>query len=138
MATNSNSSNNQSSKDRLIFVYNADSGFLNMLKDWTHKVVNPSTYNCQLCALTYGHTGERKKWRTFISTLPYNAVFLHRDELGKQYPSLKDTPLPCIFIEKKPDDHVKVFLDAETLNKQETLDQLIDICTQSIESWKEH
>ncbi|CAM4817489.1 unnamed protein product [Rotaria magnacalcarata] len=41
MAINTHVSTDQSaalSRNRLLFVYNADSGFLNMLKDWTHKI----------------------------------------------------------------------------------------------------
>ena len=122
-------------KDRLLFVYNADSGVLNMLMDWTHKIVSPSTYNCQLCALTYGNTGMRQQWRTFITNLRLESLFLHRDEFIKQYPLLKDTPLPCVLFEPKNDPHaIRVLLDAETLNKQSTLDQLIRTCTQLLES----
>ena len=38
----------------LILVYNADSGFFNALADSAHKLLSPSTYDCRLCALTYG------------------------------------------------------------------------------------
>ncbi|CAF3401559.1 unnamed protein product [Rotaria socialis] len=137
MAINTHVSTDQPaalSRDRLLFVYNADSGFLNMLKDLTHKIVSPSTYDCQLCALTYGNTGMRKKWHTFISNLSFDTIFLHRDELGKQYPSLINTPLPCIFLEKKIDKSVQLILDAETINKQQTLDQLIAVCSRSIDT----
>jgi S-adenosylmethionine:diacylglycerol 3-amino-3-carboxypropyl transferase len=122
-------------KDRLLFVYNADSGLLNMLIHWTHKIVSPSTYNCQLCALTYSNSGMRKEWHTFITSLPLDTDFFHRDEFIKQYPNLKDTPLPCIFIEKKTNPPaIRVLLDAQTLNKQQTLDQLMQTCTQSIQA----
>lgn len=125
-------------KDRLLFVYNADSGFLNMLKDWTHKIISPTTYNCQLCALTYGNTGMRKEWHKFISNLSFEVIFLHRDELNKQYPNLKDTSLPCVFIEHQHSKSIEVILDAETINKQRTLDQLIDNCNRSIENYIQH
>ncbi|WP_232221892.1 hypothetical protein [Methanococcoides burtonii] len=45
------------SKNTLIFVYNADSGLINEMKDYVHKIVSPSTYECNLCAITYGNTG---------------------------------------------------------------------------------
>ena len=122
-------------KDRLLFVYNADSGLLNMLMHWTHKIVSPSTYNCQLCALTYSNSGMRKEWQAFITSLSLESVFFHRDEFIKQYPSLKDTPLPCVLIEKKSDPPaIRLLLGAEALNKQKTLDQLIQTCTQLIKS----
>jgi len=51
---------------KLIFVYNADSGLLNAMKDWAHKIVSPETYPCSLCALTYDNLGMRRPWREFI------------------------------------------------------------------------
>ncbi len=50
----------------LIFAYNADSGFLEALKDGMRKVVSPSTYPCRLCALTYGLATMRPRWRSFV------------------------------------------------------------------------
>ena len=122
-------------KDRLIFVYNADSGLVNMLMDWSHKILQPSTYSCQLCSLTYGHTRMHKKWHAFTSDLSFDTLFLHRDEFRQQYPRLHDLLLPCILIERKDDDHsIAVLLDAERLNQQRTLDQLIETCTFLLES----
>ncbi len=43
----------------LIFVYNADSGKLNVLFDVGHKIVSPGTYKCDLCTLTHGTFTER-------------------------------------------------------------------------------
>ena len=121
-------------KDRLLFVYNADSGWVNMLMDWSHKILRPSTYSCQLCSLTYGHTRMHKKWHAFTSNLSFDTLFLHRDEFTKHYPHLHDVHLPCILIERKDDHTVDVLLDAERLNQQRTLDQLIETCTRLIES----
>lgn len=86
----------QRTMDKLIFVYNADSGILNSLKDWVHKIISPETYPCSLCALTYDNLGMRRPWREFINELGYDVEFLHRDELGEQY-GLKDVKLPAIF-----------------------------------------
>ena len=38
----------------LIFIYNAKSGLVNELLDFAHKIISPETYNCNLCAITYG------------------------------------------------------------------------------------
>jgi hypothetical protein len=38
----------------LILVYNAESGFFNIVKDGLHRIVSPSTCQYRLCALTYG------------------------------------------------------------------------------------
>jgi hypothetical protein len=111
---------------RLLFVYNADAGFLSMLKDWTHKMVSPSTYNCQLCLLTYGHTGMRKQWQAFIHQLPFDPCFLHRDEFHVRYPQGKGIELPCILLEHNTTGKLDILIDADTMNQQQTLDELID------------
>jgi hypothetical protein len=82
--------------DKLIFVYNADSGLLNSIKDWTHKIVSPETYPCSLCALTYDNLGMRRSWREFIKALGYEVEFLHRDELAEQY-KIEAVRLPAAF-----------------------------------------
>ena len=53
----------------LLFVYNADSGPLNALLDFGHKIVSPGTYPCSLCRLTYGTFGMRREWREFTQGL---------------------------------------------------------------------
>jgi hypothetical protein len=55
-----------SPQPRLILVYNADSGVLNMVKDAVWKVLQPSTYPCSLCALTYGWVSMHERWRRFL------------------------------------------------------------------------
>jgi hypothetical protein len=70
---------------KIIFVYNADSGLLNVIKDWGHKIISPETYPCSLCALTYDNLGMRRPWREFINELGYEVEFLHRDELEEKY-----------------------------------------------------
>ena len=70
---------------QLIFVYNADSGWFNSLTDAVHKMVSPSTYQCSLCALTYGNVSMKKEWREFIESLPFDVLFLYKDEFIKHY-----------------------------------------------------
>ena len=71
---------------KLIFVYNANSGLMSATIDALHKTFRPSTYQCQLCALTYGMTGMKGEWKKFVEGLPYEAEFLHKDEFEEQYP----------------------------------------------------
>lgn len=123
------------SHNRLIFVYNADSGLINMLKHWTHKLLRPQTYDCQLCLLTYGNTGMHKQWDSFISSIPLECVFLHRDEFIEKYPTIKQSSLPCILIEERNTQKAQVLVDATTINAQKTLQQLIEACSNKI---KEH
>jgi hypothetical protein len=69
----------------LIFVYNADSGVLNGLKDLWIKTATPEQYSCQLCAVTYGLTGMKREWRDFVRGLGRPVRFLHRDEVEREY-----------------------------------------------------
>ena len=42
---------------RLVFVYNADSGLLNTVRDIWVRVARPADDECALCRLTYGARG---------------------------------------------------------------------------------
>ncbi|NCP12157.1 MAG: hypothetical protein GW859_09455 [Sphingomonadales bacterium] len=112
---------------RLLFVYNADSGFASALVDTLHKLVAPASYTCSLCALTHGPLTMRRRWRDWLGEASFEARFVHRDELARLYPGV--TPaLPCVLIESEtgPVD----FLPAQALASMTTLDELIE----SIES----
>jgi hypothetical protein len=115
--------------DKLIFVYNADSGLANMLKDWAHKIISPETYACSLCALTYDNLGMRRPWREFIKGLGYEVEFLHRDEFAKEY-GIADVPLPAAFILQngKP----ILWINCETMDTLNSLDDLQTLVTQKI------
>ncbi|MBJ6110230.1 hypothetical protein JAO73_14500 [Hymenobacter sp. BT523] len=82
---------------RLLFVYNADTGLLPGLKDAFHKILSPATYPCALCAVTYGATSMRPEWRAFIKSLPVPVQFLHRDEFGRAFPQWRGHRLPAAF-----------------------------------------
>lgn len=83
----------------LLFVYNADSGPVNALLDFGHKLVSPSTYPCSLCALTYGPFGMRREWRRFTESLGVPLEFLHADELRERY-GAQDVALPAVFLKE--------------------------------------
>ncbi len=87
----------------LVFVYNADSGMLNLVKDIAHKLLSPATYPCSLCDLTYSAFGERKSWVRFRKALPVSQEYLHIDEFVSQYrgalsvAQLGTTQYPAVF-----------------------------------------
>ncbi len=66
----------------LLFVYNADSGLFNTVTDIAHKIFSPSTYQCDLCALTHGYFQVRGPWKAFIEGLGVPCEFLHRDQIA--------------------------------------------------------
>ena len=115
--------------NKLIFVYNADSGILNALKDWAHKIVSPETYPCSLCALTYDNLGMRRTWRESIKELGYEVEFLHRDELEEKY-GVKDVILPAAFIQRN--GKLDLWMPCEAMDSLNSLDELQTLVTQKL------
>jgi len=109
---------------KIIFVYNADSSPFALLTDYVHKIVSPQTYECNLCALTYGNLGMKKRWKDFVESLKDEVVFLHKDELIKQHPSLASTALPTILCQKDKDKTPSVCVSEKQINAAKSLDEL--------------
>ncbi len=86
--------------ETLIFVYNANSGYFNMVMDIGHKIFSPATYPCSLCELTYGIFKIKPEWDIFIKEMSIPILFLHKDEFINQFPELKTLDLPVILIKK--------------------------------------
>ena len=107
--------------NKIIFVYNADSGLINAMKDWAHKIVSPETYACSLCALTYDNLGMRRPWREFIKELGYEVEFLHRDELDEQH-GIQNVRLPATFIQEG--DKLKLWITDDAINACRSLEEL--------------
>lgn len=108
---------------RLICVYNADGGILNMIKDGLHKLLKPSTYSCSLCALTYGPVMMRRAWRRFVSGLSVPVIFHHRDDFAAAFGEV-DVPLPAI-LWQSDNCAPHVLISAAELNNLPDLDALI-------------
>lgn len=105
---------------KLIFVYNADSGLLNTLMDIGHKIIEPETYTCNLCNLTFGNFSENQKWKEFRENTDIEMEFLHRDEFETKY----EMKLPCPVI-LKGSEPPAVAIPKEQLEKFKSLDELI-------------
>ena len=116
---------------RLILVYNADSGWLNAVKDAVWMVVRPATYPCSLCALTYGLVSMHRAWRRFLDRLPNAKVFHHKDDFAAAFPGLT-VALPAILIAEKgaaPD----LLVSAAELDNLPDLPALIALVTERLE-----
>ena len=109
---------------KLIFVYNAESGFFNSVADSFHKTFSPETYSCNLCKLTYGNLNMKKQWKDFVNDLNLEVVFLHKDEFLKKYPKNSEK-LPVLFIEENK--ILRVLVSSEEINFVNDLDGLINI-----------
>lgn len=70
---------------KLVFVYNGDSGLLNGVMHYLHKRISPDTYPCKLCGVIYDGTELNKGWLAFVKELGIPAEFLHRDEFRAKY-----------------------------------------------------
>ena len=114
--------------EKLIFVYNADSGVLNFILDAAHKLFSPSTYPCNLCALTYTPTG-LPRWRRFVKSLPWPAEFLHKDELAEQY-GVSDVELPAAFWWNGRS--LQPWIDADEMERYTSLDEMMTAVFQKL------
>jgi len=109
------------SKSSLIFVYNADSGLFNAFKDLVHKNIKPSTYQCNLCALTFDNMGMKKGWKDFIDDLDADIEFLHRDEFSDRF-NIEDVDLPAAFVTKR--SGLEIFMNSEEIDDCDSLEEL--------------
>ncbi len=108
----------------LIFVYNADSGALNAVKDSLHKWLSPDTYECNLCALTHGTLGEKQDWIAFKNEFPTAMEFYHKDQFTRKFKSkwLPKYDFPLVLLARG--SALDPFITAETLNAITTLNLL--------------
>src|SRR5512138_1546777 len=93
----------------ILFVYNADSGLFNTLTDIAHKIFAPESYECNLCAITYGNFAMRAEWKEYLESLNAEFEFLHRDELANRY-GMTEAALPAVF--RKEDDRLVPWIAA--------------------------
>ena len=110
-------------ESRLIFIYNAKSGLVNEFLDFAHKIVSPSTYNCNLCAISYGNFTMKRKWSDYISSLPVRSTFTYKDKVSEY--GYNNIELPSIIF--RNGSRSKVILSSEEINKLKKIDQLINI-----------
>ncbi len=113
--------------EKLIFIYNADSGLRNVLLDGAHKILRPATYDCSLCALTFGVFTEKKAWKKFRMETDRDMEFLHKNEFRKAYASKfgHKFSFPIVLIASASD--FEVLISTEELNTMEAAVDLIDL-----------
>ncbi|MEN8257178.1 MAG: GTPase [Thermodesulfobacteriota bacterium] len=104
----------------LIFVYNADSGFMGKMLDIGHKIINPETYTCNLCEMTFDTFSENKKWKEFRENSDIKMEFLHRDEFEKKYKMNFEYPVVL-----KKTEPLKIAIPSKKLDGFKSLDDLI-------------
>ncbi len=78
---------------KLVFVYNVNSDPVSLLLDGAHKVFSPSTYDCDLCAITYSNLGERKAWKTYRKKHRMSFEFIYKNQMIERYGLSDNCPL---------------------------------------------
>jgi CRP-like cAMP-binding protein len=106
---------------KLIIAYNAKGGFFNGLSDSVHKIFSPSTYPCELCAITHHSAGMRYPWKRFLESLDMEVVFVHSDEVT-EYPFLANEALPLIGVVS--DGEFQVLVSKAELKEMKSVKEL--------------
>lgn len=128
---------------KLIFVYNADSGgFFTGLKDTLHKSFRKSTYECNLCAVTFGAFGMKKNWKNFVKDLDvpvefkkkdkFKFEFLHKDEFNEKY-NVVDAKFPSAYL--LDNSGLELFITQDEMNAVKSIDELKELVNQKIEKF---
>ena len=128
---------------KLVFVYNAQSGILNAVKDSLQKTFAPQTYQCNLCAVTYGSVAMKREWKRFVESLDIEVEFLHIDEFESRYTggeAARFRPYPAVFIVKEElnsdaaghEASPAVLISADEINSITSLSELIALVTKKL------
>lgn len=92
--------------------------------DLAHKMLSPSTYNCDLCALTHGNFSEKKIWKNFKENSDVGFVFIYKDAFVKKYSNLDKYVFPII-LELQDDNDPIILFDAQKLASIGSIEEFI-------------
>lgn len=109
---------------KIIFIYNAKSGVANSIMDVGHKILSPSTYNCNLCSLTFGVLTENAKWKKFRNSSDYKMEFFHKDEFEITFNSIKSYPT---ILQMDENQNMSEIIDSQMLNEVTSIEELIKL-----------
>ncbi|WP_299891718.1 GTPase [uncultured Lacinutrix sp.] len=109
---------------KLIFIYNANSGLANTFLDVAHKIFSPKTYNCNLCAITFDTFSENKVWKDFREQSNIDMEFLHIDEFETKHTNTNYT-YPIII--KETQNGFEEFMSTKKINTLNSIEALISI-----------
>jgi hypothetical protein len=112
---------------KLIFIYNANAGKHNALFDVAHKILSPTTYNCNLCDITFGLFKENKAWKKYRKASNTPIEFLHKDEYTKMYASKFGYKITFPSVLAETDYALEVFINTDELNSLEKVEDLMQL-----------
>jgi hypothetical protein len=133
----------EKSEIKLIFIYNANAGgFFTGLKDTLHKSLRKSTYQCNLCAVTFGAFGMKKEWKNYVNNLDapveffkkdkFKFEFLHKDEFEDKY-ELENAKFPSAYILKN--NKLELFISRDEMNAVKTIEELKKIVDERLSKY---
>lgn len=114
---------------KVIFVYNANSGFVSVVKDFWKKILRPSSYSCNLCLQTFSVFGIKKDWKNFLQNLEIETEFLHKNEFEENY-DIKDAKYPSAYIQDN--GNLELFITQEEMNNVKSLEEMEDLVSKKI------
>jgi hypothetical protein len=107
--------------ERIILIYNGDSGLMPMVLDVLKKAVGRE--DCPLCEITYSPVGKRRAWVACAARLGVPVEEMHRDQLPAAWGI---DQLPCVVGSTGSDPPIVLLSSAEIsecAGKVEELDQ---------------
>ena len=118
---------------KLLFIYNANSGKANAFLDSVHKVFSPQTYDCKLCELTFGTVLENRTWKKFRQETDREMVFLHKDEFAKKYKSKFGYKFSFPIVLTEGGNGLEVLIATGELNQLKTVQSLVGLVKERLE-----
>ena len=115
----------------LIFIYNAKSGLVNEMIDFAHKIVSPETYDCNLCAISYGTFTKKKKWSNYINSLPIKSTFTYKDKISALKKGLSSLKFPTIII--RDGVELNEIISRNEINNINNINQLISLLNERLD-----
>ena len=117
---------------KLVFVFNADSGKLNAIKDSIKKIFNKAAYECNLCGVAFGTFGMKNDFKNFIQNLDVETDFLHKDEFPGPYPEPEVKEFPCCYLYKN--GKMEIFINRDEMDSYQNQEELIEAVKKKVQT----
>jgi hypothetical protein len=117
------------SDKELIFIYNAKSDLGSLVKDTVHKVIRPSTFPCNLAAVTFGPLGMKSSWKKLVENFPVPTRFLYKDEFKEKFEK-PDVEFPCAYLKENGD--LRQFMSSNLFSGVDSVEELKNVVYQQM------
>lgn len=111
---------------KLLFVYDADLDLPSLLAEVAHRTIRPDTYVCNLCKVTYGLTGKKTEWLSYLRALEQRGFvtsFQLRRSFRRDHPKMANVSLPALLVVDEQEGST-LLLDGGAFNKVRTVEDL--------------